>query len=55
MSDAKEVERMCKGAVIWQDRESDAWYIKCTVEPLNNGHIGADHFVHYREVVLFQR
>ena len=27
----------------------------CTVEPLNNGHIGTDHFVHYREVVLFQR
>ena len=25
------------------------------VEPLNNGHIGTDHFVHYREVVLFQR
>ena len=22
---------------------------------LNNGHIGTDHFVHYREVVLFQR
>ena len=21
----------------------------------NNGHIGMDHFVHYREVVLFQR
>ena len=27
----------------------------CTVEPLNNGHIGMHHFVHYREVVLFQR
>ena len=27
----------------------------CTVEPLNNGHIGTDHFVHYREIVLFQR
>ena len=27
----------------------------CTVEPLNIGHIGTDHFVHYREVVLFQR
>ena len=26
-----------------------------TVEPLNNGHIGTDHFVLYREVVLFQR
>ena len=26
-----------------------------TVEPLNNGHVGTDHFVHYREVVLFQR
>ena len=26
-----------------------------TVEPLHNGHIGTDHFVHYREVVLFQR
>ena len=26
-----------------------------TVESLNNGHIGTDHFVHYREVVLFQR
>ena len=26
-----------------------------TVEPLNNGHIGTHHFVHYREVVLFQR
>ena len=26
-----------------------------TVEPLNNGHIGTDHFVHYREVVLFRR
>ena len=26
-----------------------------TVEPLNDGHIGMDHFVHYREVVLFQR
>ena len=25
------------------------------VEPLNNGHIGMDRFVHYREVVLFQR
>ena len=24
-----------------------------TVEPLNNGHVGTDHFVHYREVVLF--
>ena len=24
-----------------------------TVEPLNNGHIGTDPFVHYREVVLF--
>ena len=29
------------------------WLI--TAEPLNNGHIGTDHFVHYREVVLFQR
>ena len=29
--------------------------LECTVEPLNNGHIGTDHFVHYREVVLFQR
>ena len=26
-----------------------------TVEPLRNGHIGTDHFVHYREVVLFWR
>ena len=26
-----------------------------TVEPLNNGHIGMDHFVHYREVVLLWR
>ena len=26
-----------------------------TVEPLNNGHIGTDHFVHYKEVVLFRR
>ena len=26
-----------------------------TVEPLNNGHIETEHFVHYREVVLFQR
>ena len=26
-----------------------------TVEPLNNGHIGMDHFVPHREVVLFQR
>ncbi len=25
----------------------------CTVEPLNKGHIGTSHFVHYREVVLF--
>ena len=25
------------------------------MEPLNNGHIGMDHFVHYREVVLSQR
>ena len=24
-----------------------------TVEPLYNGHIGTDRFVHYREVVLF--
>ena len=24
-----------------------------TVEPLNNGHTGTDHFVHYREVALF--
>ncbi len=23
----------------------------CTVEPLNKGHIGTSHFVHYREVV----
>ena len=26
-----------------------------TVEPLSNGSIGMDDFVHYREVVLFQR
>ena len=26
-----------------------------TVEPLNNGHIGTDHFVHYSEVVHFWR
>ena len=26
-----------------------------TVEPPKKGHIGMDHFVHYREVVLFQR
>ncbi len=25
----------------------------CTVEPLNKGHIGTSHFVHYREAVLF--
>ena len=25
------------------------------VEPLNTGHIGVDHFVHYREIVLFWR
>ncbi len=25
----------------------------CTVEPLNKGHVGTSHFVHYREVVLF--
>ena len=31
-----------------------AHVITITVEPLNNGHIGTDHFVHYREVVLFQ-
>ena len=24
------------------------------MEPLNNEHIGTDHFVHYREVVLFR-
>ena len=24
-----------------------------TVEPLNNGHIETDYFVHYREIVLF--
>ena len=23
------------------------------VEPLSNGHIGTDYFIHYREVVLF--
>ncbi len=23
------------------------------VEPLNKGHFGTSHFVHYREVVLF--
>ena len=37
----------------------DKWLVRlhgrCTVEPLNNGHIGTDHFVHYGEVVLFQR
>ena len=27
----------------------------CTMEPLNNGHIGMDHFVHHREVVLFRK
>ncbi len=27
--------------------------ISNTVEPLNKGHIGTSHFVHYREVVLF--
>ena len=26
--------------------------VRYTVEPLNNRHIGMDHFVHYREVVL---
>ena len=26
-----------------------------STESLNNGYIGTDHFVHYREVVLFQR
>ena len=25
------------------------------MEPLNNGHIWTDYFVHYREVVFFQR
>ena len=32
-------------------------YMLClyTVEPLNNGHIGMDHFIHYGEVVPFQR
>ena len=25
------------------------------MEPLNNGQIGTDHFVHYREIVLFKR
>ncbi len=25
----------------------------CIVEPLNKGHIGTSHFVHYREAVLF--
>ncbi len=24
----------------------------CTVESLNEGHVGTGHFVHYREVVL---
>ena len=27
----------------------------CTVEPLNNGHIVTDRFVHYREPVLIQK
>ena len=27
----------------------------CTVEPLNCRHIGMDHFVNYRESVLFLR
>ena len=35
----------------------DAVPLRCiyTVESLNNGHIGTDHFVHYREIVHFQR
>ena len=33
----------------------EMYFVPYTVEPLNNGHIGTDHFVHYREVVLFQR
>ena len=28
--------------------------VECTVE-INNRHIGTDHFVHYREVALFQK
>ena len=29
--------------------------VSCIVEPLNNGQVGKDHFVHYREVILFRR
>ncbi len=32
---------------------SEPLLYKNTVEPLNKGHIGTSHFVHYREVVLF--
>ena len=28
--------------------------MRATVEPLNNGHIGTDHFVHYRAVSSFR-
>ena len=35
--------------------DAETHHFSYTVEPLNNGHIGTDHFVHYREVVLFQR
>ncbi len=32
---------------------SDITSEESTVEPLNRGHFGTSHFVHYREVVLF--
>ena len=30
-------------------------FIHITVEPLKNGHIGIDHFIHYGKAVLFRR
>ena len=30
-------------------------YVGVTAEPLNNGHIRTDHFVHYREAKIYCR
>ena len=39
----------------FEGREGGGKQNRYTVEPLNNGHVGTDHFAHYRDVVLFQR
>ena len=45
------ISNFAQGGDVWC-QNLERGHVYTTVEPLNNGHIGTDH---YREVVLFQR